>query len=241
MVQTVKITEEEILKQVKLSSMMTDVVKDIVNRKIIEDETQKLGITVDEKELQQAADKLRLMYQLYKAEDTWKWLKENHLTVDDFEEIVFNKALSSKLAVHLFNDKIEPYYYEHQLDYTGVIMYEVILNDEELALELFYALQEGEITFSEIAHQYIEDTELRRKGGYRGLVYRKDLKPEISATVFAAKPPQVIKPIVTSKGVHLILVEEIIQRQLDNPLRHIIANSLFNEWLEKHTQQVEII
>ncbi|MEQ9355725.1 MAG: peptidylprolyl isomerase [Coleofasciculus chthonoplastes F2-STO-03] len=45
---------------------------------------------------------------------------------------------------------------------------------------------------------------------------RKELKPEISAAVFAATPPQVLKPIVTSKGVHLIFVEEIIQPELNN-------------------------
>jgi len=35
-------------------------------------------------------------------------------------------------------------------------MYEVVLDDEDLAMELFYALQEGEISFPE-AYQYIQD------------------------------------------------------------------------------------
>ncbi len=69
------------------------------------------------------------------------------------------------------------------------------------------------MNFYEVAHQYIQDTELRRKGGYRGMVQCKELKPEISAIIFAAQPPQVLKPIVTSKGVHLILVKDIIQPQ----------------------------
>ncbi len=63
-----------------------------------------------------------------------------------------------------------------------------------------------------MTHRYIEDKELRRKGGYRGILSRKDLKSEISSAVFAATPPEVLKPIVTSKGVHLILAGEIIQR-----------------------------
>jgi parvulin-like peptidyl-prolyl isomerase len=49
---------------------------------------------------------------------------------------------------------------------------------------------------------------------------RKELKPEISAAVFAAAPPQVLKPILSAKGLHLILVEEIIQPQLDDKLRY---------------------
>ena len=148
--------------------------------------------------------------------------------------------LSTKLITHLFADKVEPYFFENQLDYAGVVMYEVVLDDEDLAIELFYAIQEGEISFYDVAHKYIQDKELRRKGGYRGIVYRKELKPEISAAVFAAKPPQLLKPIVTSKGIHLILVEEIIQPQLDNVLRHKIGLDLFQQWLKPQIAQVEI-
>jgi len=120
-------------------------------------------------------------------------------------------------------------------------MYEVVLDDEDLAMELFYGIQEGEMSFYEVAHQYIQDTELRRKGGYRGIVRRKELKPEISAAVFAAKPPQVLKPIVTSSGVNLILVEEIIQPELDNKLRYQILSDLFAGWLKQQIEQLEVV
>src|SRR4028118_788284 len=106
-------------------------------------------------------------------------------------------------------------------------------------MELFYAIQEGEMSFYDVAHQYIQDTELRRAGGYRGILRRKELKPEISPAVFAAKPPQVLKPIVTSSGVHLILVEEIIQPELDDKLRSQIMFDLFSEWLKQQTEQIE--
>jgi len=120
-------------------------------------------------------------------------------------------------------------------------MYEVVLNDEDLAMELFYAVQEGEMSFYEVAHQYIQDKELRRKGGYRGMVQRKELKPEISAAVFAAKPPQVLKPILTSSGAHLILVEEIIQPQLNEKLHQKIVSDFFSEWLKQQIAEVEVI
>ena len=112
-------------------------------------------------------------------------------------------------------------------------MYEVVLDDEDLAMELFYGIQEGEMSFYEVAHQYVQDTELRRKGGYQGIVQRKELKPEISSAVFAAAPPQVLKPIVSAKGLHLILVEEIIQPQLHDKLRYQIISYLFISWLKQ--------
>ncbi|MEA5603413.1 peptidylprolyl isomerase [Nostoc sp. UHCC 0252] len=240
MSQPITITNEDIINQVKLSCKTPEIIEEIVNRKLIENAAVMAGIKVESEELQQAADKFRLMYKLQNAEETWIWLEKHGLSLDDFETLVYYRLLSTKLLTHLFLDKIEPYFFENKLDYTGVVMYEVILDDEDLAIELFYAIREGEISFYDAAHKYIQEKELRRKGGYRGTVYRKDLKPEISAAVFAAKPPELLKPILTSKGVHLILVEEIIQPQLDNLLRHKIGLDLLQEWLKPQTTQVEI-
>ena len=241
MSQPITITSEDILHQIKLSCKIPSVIEEIVTRKIITSAAAEAGIKVETEELQKAADNIRLMNKLESADNTWAWLQKHSLSLNDFEELVYISIISNKLVAHLFADQIEPYFFEHQLDYAGVLMYEVVLDDEDLAMELFYALQEGEMSFPEVAHQYIQDKELRRIGGYRGIVRRQELKPEISAAVFAAKPPQVLKPIVTSKGVHLILVEEIIQLQLDNQLRSKIFLDLFSEWSKQQIEQVEYL
>ncbi|NCS24744.1 MAG: peptidylprolyl isomerase [Microcystis aeruginosa BS13-02] len=88
------------------------------------------------------------------------------------------------------------------------------------------------MSFNDVPDKYIEDKELRRQGGYLGVQRRQDLKPEISAAVFATKPPQLLKPIVKAKGISLILVEEIIQPELDYKLRFQILSDLFSGWLK---------
>jgi parvulin-like peptidyl-prolyl isomerase len=235
------VSRDEIVHHIKLTCQIPSVIEGIVTHKIIASRAAEAGIKVKLEELQQGADSLRLINNLQKSEDTWSWLQKYSLSLDEFEESVYANIISGKLAEHLFADKVEPLFFEHQLNYAGVVMYEVILDDEDLALELFYALTEGEIGFPEVARQYIQDTELRRAGGYRGILYRKDLKPEISAVVFAATPPQILKPIVTSKKAHLILVEEIIQPQLDDTLRYKIIADLFAAWLKQQIEQVEIV
>lgn len=240
MSQPITITNEDILAQVKLSYKIPEIIEGIVTRKVIANAASEAGIKVETEELQKAADQIRLMSKINSADDTWAWLEKHSLSIDDYEEIVYSTVISGKLAAHLFADKVEPYFFQNQLDYAGVVMYEVILDDEDLAIELFYAIKEGEMSFYDVAHKYNQDKELRRKGGYRGIVSRKDLKPEISAAVFAAKPPQLLKPIMTSSGVHLILVEEIVQPQLDNVLRHKIGLNLFQQWLKQQITQVEI-
>ncbi len=238
--QTINITKEDILHQIKLSCKLPEIVEQIVTRKVIKSAAEEAGIEVKTEELQQAADQMRVMSQLTDAKSTWQWLEKYGLSLDDFEEVVYNTIISRKLAAHLFKDKVEPYFYEHQLDYTGAVIYEIVLDDEDEAIELFYEIQEGEISFFEASQQYIQDTELRRKGGYRGKVNRTEMLPEVSAKIFAANAPQLLQPIISSKGVHLISVEKIITPQLDNKLRNKIMINLFFEWLKQQAKQIKI-
>lgn len=238
---TITVSSEDLIRQVKRSFQFPSLIKGLIAHKVISSMATELGISAETDELQKAADSVRLVNGLQRAEDTWSWLKKHELSLDEFEELIHHTVISSKLAQHLFASKVEPFFIEHQLDYLQIVMYEVVLDDEELAIELFYEIQEKDNNFHEIAHQYIENPELRRNGGYKGILHRKDLKPEIAAAVFAATPPQVIKPIVTSKGAHLILVEEIVQPSLDEKLHQSILSNLFNSWLHQQIGQVEVI
>ncbi|WP_414585560.1 peptidylprolyl isomerase [Scytonema sp. PCC 10023] len=240
MLEVLTVSSDEIIYQIKLDCQIPSVVEGILTRKIIARAAGKAGIKVEPEELQQAADGLRLMNKLTSADATWSWLQKHSLSLDEFEELVYANVISSKLAQHLFAEKVEPFFVEHQLNYAQVVMYEVVLDDFDFAMELFYALAEGEMSFPEVAHQYIQDTETRRAGGYKGVLSRTDLKPEISAAVFAATPPQMIKPIVTSQGAHLIFVEDIILPQLDEMLRSKILSILFSEWLKQQIEQQEV-
>jgi parvulin-like peptidyl-prolyl isomerase len=233
-------SHEEIIYQLKLSGQMPVILEAIAARHAIAKAAAKAGIKVEVEELQQAADRFRAANNLELEKDTWQWLHKQGMSLDEFEQMLEATILGGKLAQHLFADKVEPYFVENHPNYTQVVMYEVILDDEDLARELFYSLQEGELNFHAVAHQYNSDEQLQRTGGYRGLLRRQDLKPEISAAVFAAKPPQLLKPIMTAKGVHLILVEEIVQTQLDDALKQQILFDLFDKWVKQQVEKSDL-
>ena len=236
-----KISKEDIIYHLKISCQIPSLLEAIATRKIITETAKKEGISIEIAELQQSADNLRLVNDLIKADDTWEWLKKHYLSLDNFEEIANLNLLSAKLAHHLFADKIEPFFYAHQISYSGAVTYEVILDDEDLALEIFYALQEGEISFQEIARQYIQNPEIRRAGGYQGIRKRSDFRPEIASLVFAANPPQILKPVITQKGVHIIIVEEIIEPELNEQMRVQILGDLFTNWLKDQVNKLKIV
>ncbi|PPJ62593.1 peptidylprolyl isomerase [Cuspidothrix issatschenkoi] len=236
-----KISHQDIIEHLKISCQIPSLLEAIATQKIITETAERENIKIEIAELQQAADNLRLANNLIKAEETWQWLQKHYLSLDNFEEIAHLNILSAKLAHHLFADKVESFFYAHQLDYSGAVIYEVILDDEDLALEIFYTLQEGEISFQQIARQYIQSPEIRRAGGYQGVRKRSDFRPEIAAAIFAANPPQLIKPIITPKGVHIIIVEEIIQPELNEQMRVTILGNLFTNWLKEEVNKLEVV
>ncbi len=238
---TINVQIADIIKYTKQSLQIPEIMEAVAHRQMIINQAEKLVIKVELDELQAAADNLRIANKLYKADDTWSWLRKYQLSLDDLEEIAYHKLLSQKLANYLFADKVESYFYENQLDYTGAAIYEIIIDDEDVAMELFYGLQAGEISFQEVARQYIQEPEIRRAGGYRGIRYRQDFLPEVSAAIFASNPPQLIKPIVTPKGVHLIWVEEIIKPELNDNLRMIIMTDMLSNWLKQELIDVEVM
>jgi parvulin-like peptidyl-prolyl isomerase len=238
MSEQISLSQEDIIQQLKFSRLMPRIIKEIASRKIISETAKAKNIVLGESEIQQAADSFRFQNNLSSSQATLDWLKKYNLSLEEFEQLIYYNSLSLKLAQHLYGDRVESYFYEHKLDYTQAIIHEVILGDFDLGMELFYGIQEQEFSFWDVAHQYIQDPESRYRGGYRGCLKRNKLKPEISMAVFAAHPPQVLKPIAVDKQTYLIFVSEIIQPELDSELRYSIMTDLFNQWLKEQIKQV---
>lgn len=233
------ITQTDIVEQIKLSLFFPLVLREALVRKTIQHTSAEMNITAEPEALQGAADTLRRSIGLLKESDTYSWFQNQQLSVDDFEEMVRIKLLADRLAIHLYADQVESFFEEHQQEYTQAIAYEVLLDDRELAMDLFYALQENEVSFAEVAREHHPDLELKRKGGYVGKLSRSDRPSELTDAIFAANPPDFLKPIVTAKGVYLIFVEEIIHPELTDSLRQRILTQLFDNWLNLQLENTQ--
>jgi parvulin-like peptidyl-prolyl isomerase len=148
--------------------------------------------------------------------------------------------LAAKLARHLFSDRVEAYYRSHRAESVQVVLYEVVLDNVDMAIELFYALQAQEVTFDEVAKRYSMEVRSRRQRGYRGVLHPADLPSELAEAVFAASAPEVLRPIELKGNVHLLYVEERIEPVLDESMREGILTELFSNWLKEQVAQAEI-
>jgi parvulin-like peptidyl-prolyl isomerase len=224
-------THEEILREAKLSLQFPQLTEQIMAHKVIAKAAAEKGIKPDAAALQEAADQIRVSHNLKSAAETYAWLEKYSLSMDDFEELALRSCLRSQLAEYLFADKIEPYFVQHKLDYMSAVLYEVVFDDEDLAMEVYYALQAGETTFPQVAHEYIKATELRHIGGYLGELRRPALNRDVATAIFSAIPPQALKPVLSARGISLIYVKEIRQPLLTEKLQKEILVNLFESFV----------
>ncbi|MBD1814707.1 peptidylprolyl isomerase [Microcoleus vaginatus DQ-U2] len=225
------IESSEIIELLRQEMQLKTFSQKVLQKKVIEKAARQRGLTVTPDEIQAVGDQLRREKRLEKAADTIAWLVDQMISVEDLEAGIRDRLLAQKLAEHLFSKEVEKIFVQNKLQFDQIILYQIVVAKPQLAQELFYQIQEGEISFFDAAHFYDIDENRRHLCGCEGKVYRWGLKPDIAVAVFSAKPGEVIRPIQTERGYHLFLVEKFLPAELTPQRYQEILHNLFNEWL----------
>ncbi len=225
------IEPEEIVKFLKSELSLKEVCQQILYQKIIKRSSHEKRITVTTEEIQAEANRQRHEKRLEKATDTLAWFADQLVSPHDWEEGIYNRLLAQKLAKALFAEEVKRFFIQNRLEFEQIILYQMIVSSEKLAQELYYQIEEGEISFYDAAHLYDIDDNRRYKCGYEGQVYRWALQSDIAAIVFSTPPQQLIGPIKTEQGYHLFKVENLIPAELTSQRYEEILNNMFQQWL----------
>ncbi len=188
------IEPEEIANFLKSELNLKEVYQKILFQRVIRHVAQERGIVVTTEEIEAEADRQRRERGLEKATDTIAWLASQLVTPQDWEVGIRDRLLSQKLAETLFAQEVEKFFFQNRLEFEQVILYQIIVDSEKFAQEIYYQIEEGEISFYDAAHLYNSDTHRRGKCGYEGKTYRFSLQPDIAAVVFGTHPKHLIGP-----------------------------------------------
>lgn len=225
------IEPEEIINFLKSKMNFKEVYQNIIFQRVIFHVAQERGIIVTAEEIEEEADNLRRKKRLEKAADTIAWLADQLITPEDWEAGIYASLLSKKLAESLFSQEVKKVFFQNRLEFEQVVLYQITVSYEKFAQELFYQIEEGEISFYHAAHLYDIDEHRRYKCGYEGKIYRFALQPDIAAVIFSTQPKQLIPPLKTDQGYHLFMVEEFLPAELTPERYEEIINNMFQRWL----------
>jgi parvulin-like peptidyl-prolyl isomerase len=116
----------------------------------------------------------------------------------------------------------------------------ILVSDQALAEQLLGRVQAGE-AWEALAAEFSEDESNKDQGGDLGWFARGMMVEPFEQAAFAGEVGQVVGPVQSDFGWHLIEVLGHEVRPLDSDSHERELSRLFNEWLDQATQEAEVV
>ncbi|WP_017314972.1 peptidylprolyl isomerase [Mastigocladopsis repens] len=193
---------------------------------------EKFGITVSEEEVQAAGDDFRQERKLWGLQETMAWLDQQRIGVEDWSQGIRVALLEKKLKEHLFGAGVDGEYMRNRDRYRRVAVSQILVVDLDTAWKIVQMLREGHASFCALALEYSKGKQSQEKGGFVGIRFLVELTPEIAETINNAKEGEILGPVQSKLGYHVVRVEKWFPTVLNQAVREQIMDSLFQGWLK---------
>ncbi len=224
-------TDEEVLAYLRRSRQIAKIAAATEREALIMGACEQLGIVISDEELQAAGDNFRQEHKLLSASDTLAWLAQQCITVEDWSYGIRVSLLRKKLKEYLFGEAIDNHYTNNRDDYKRVALSQILVHDLKEAAKIIQLLREENASFCALALQYSKAKESKENGGFVGIRFFKELMLEIAQAITDSQEKEIIGPIETTLGYHILRVEKWFPSEL-NEVRDQLLESLFQVWLD---------
>ncbi|MGH7998513.1 MAG: peptidylprolyl isomerase [Brasilonema sp.] len=195
---------------------------------------EQFGITISDEELQAAGDAFRLKHKLLGASETLAWLQKQRISVEDWTQGIRVALLTNKLKEHLFGDSVDAHYLSNRNDYKRVALSQILVGNLTDALKVTYAIREENASFCALALEHSKGKQSQQNGGFVGIRFLAELMPEIAQAIAEAHVGEVIEPVQTKLGYHILRIEKWFPAELSE-IREQVLESLFQAWLQANS------
>lgn len=213
--------------------------QDLVDRCLIQEAVEDRAITTNDADLQQAMDAFRREHGLHTAEATYRWLELRGWPPERLEENVSARLVAQKLRDGITAGRVESYFDEHRAELDTAHLARIRVTDEVTARQLGEQVRSGALDFFEAALQRF----LLGAAGVKDLflvVRRRSLSARQAQAIFTASPGEVVGPLASGEGYDVVRVLQHSPAQLDEPMRTVIKQILFDEWLAERRRQAKV-
>lgn len=166
------------------------------------------------------------------------WRRSRGLDLEQLERLVGFEAGLGVVTEELWSAQVASLFLKERLSYDRVVMSMVRINDPDLATELFFQLQEGELSFPSLVEHYAQGND-RTNRGLIGPIHLRQLNPLLAKVVRRYAPGELIPPHDINGCVHLMRVESLESAQLDEPLRQQLLGQLRGQWLARQLSTLQ--
>lgn len=209
-------TEKKINKSTENQITPDQALEQLIDRTLIEQQAEKMGVSVSEQEIDATIEVLRQRYNL-QGDEMKEALEQQNMTEEEFREqwryqLLTKKVLDSKLKgkVAVTRDEIREYYEENYGEITTtdeIRISQILVEDESEAQKVAELARSGE-DFTQLVVQYSKDQTSASEGGDMGFFKKGDLIEPLANAVEGTETGQIAGPVQTPAGYHILKVTD---------------------------------
>jgi peptidyl-prolyl cis-trans isomerase C len=199
---------------------------------------QLINTMIDQELLAQEADKEKL-----DQDDEYK------MAVANFKkQFLSNRVLQRNLSSKFTESAAKHYYEENQDRYSTAEVHamHILVGDEVQAREILKMAKDPKNDFQALAEKYSKDPSAKNNRGDIGFFGRDRMVPEFTNAAFEAKAGEIVGPIKTSYGYHIIKVIEkkpgkvLEYSDVEARVKNDLQTELTATYLRKLRQQAKV-
>ena len=235
MTEVIKINEtpippEELLSHLRTYQMLPQLLRElIIDRAIAQ-------IECSSEEVETAKKEYLTQNRLTDPKRVQAWLQYNRLNQEEFEKIAIRRYKLNKFKQETWGAKVESYFLQRKRDLDQVVYSLLRTQDNNMATELYFRLQNGEASFEELAKEYSQGPEAETRG-IVGPVPVTTPHEKVSKMLLASEVGQLWPPVRIGEWSIIVRLEKLISAQLDEQTRQKLINELFSKWLEEEVKK----
>ena len=190
-----------------------------------------------EEEHNVAIENFSKQHQLTSLEAQEAWAAYQGMTLEQMQDLAVRPVLLEKFKTVTWDSKVESYFMTRKASLDQVICSLIRTKDIGIAQEIYFRIQEGEQSFSELSKAYSQGPEANN-GGVIGPVAISQLHPSIAKILSVSQPGQLWPPTRLEDWFILIRLEKLFPAQLDEQMRRRLIDEMFDNWLKEQVQQL---
>ncbi|MGB8954683.1 MAG: peptidylprolyl isomerase [Tumebacillaceae bacterium] len=209
-----KITEQDFYSKLEKTQGAKDNMHKLIDDIVIQHQAKALSIDVTDKEVQSELDSfVKDKFNNDKAQLETA-LKDYNMTIDDLKNDIRVGLLGQKIAtkdVTISDQEVKDYYDKNKEtmgEQEQLKARHILVKDEAKANELFAKLKANPNDFEKLAKENSEDPGSKDKGGLLEPFGKGVMVPEFEQAAFAAKVNELVGPVKSEFGYHIIQVME---------------------------------
>ncbi len=234
------VTVEDLIFHLKMD-LGPSVVDSVIHERLLKIASDEMGIRVEEDELQEAADDFRRRKGLISAQETFDWLSDNRLSIEELERKLEDDLIREQIVSRIATeDAIEGVFLENIAGFQRAKIGVIVVERERTANEIIDQLVKCEADFVELALKYSILKDVGKNGGFMGNVYRNELPYAVDEAVFDEDAPMLVGPVEVGRNFYVVNIFEKANACLDETAREICRWMLLDEFIRERALEVGV-